>query len=84
MVRKWKRNEAIMFSHEMLALWRLRQAGFGKLEILRLWRLRCTYSAKQDQLESQAQYRRLQFVRYLVTTGRLTEQMVQVPETKRQ
>jgi hypothetical protein len=73
-----------MFSHEMLALWRLRQAGFGKLAILRLWRLRCTYPAKQDQLESLAQYRRLQFVRYLVTKGRLTEQMVQAPVTKRQ
>lgn len=73
-----------MFSHEMRALWRLRQTGFGKLAILRLWRLRRTYSAKQDQLESLAQYRRLQFVRYLVTTGRLTEQMVQTSETKRQ
>jgi hypothetical protein len=58
-------------------LWRLRQAGFGELAISRLRRLRRTYSAERDRCESLALYHRLQFVRWLVRTGKLTEQVTE-------
>ena len=54
-------------------LLRLRQAGFSERGIFRLRQVRHKYSAEQDKLESLAQYRHLQFLRWLVTTGKLTE-----------
>ena len=59
---------------------RLRQAKLGEGEIVQLRRLRHQYSAEGDKLESLAYYHRLQFVRWLVRTGRLTEQTVRERE----
>lgn len=58
-------------------LWCLRQAGFGELAISRLRRLRRMYLAERDRRESLALYHRLQFVRWLVRTGKLTEQVTE-------
>ncbi len=63
---------------------RLRQARLGEEEIARLWHLRSRYSAEGDQLESLASYRRLQFVRWLVRTGRLSEQTVREAAEERE
>ena len=52
----------------------LRTAGFTKAEIESLERLRRAYSEKSSWL-TPAEERRLAFVRWLVTTGRLTEQV---------
>jgi hypothetical protein len=54
---------------------RLRQAKLGEGEIAQLQHLRHQYLAEGDKLESLAQYHRLQFVRWLLTTGKLTEQV---------
>lgn len=51
---------------------KLRLAGLTELEIHRLERLQQQYAAEQDKLND-ATYRRLQFVRWLVTTGKLTD-----------
>ena len=53
----------------------LRQAGFSERGIFRLRQVRHKYSVEQDKLESLAHYRHLQFLRWLVTTGKLTEQV---------
>jgi hypothetical protein len=66
-------SEEQMDEREARERWYLRQARFGEGEIARLRHLRCQYSAEGDRLESLAYYRRLQFVRWLVRTGRLTE-----------
>ena len=60
--------------------WCLRHARFGELEIARLWQLRRQYSAEGDKFESLVYYHRLQFIRWLVRTGRLTEQIVRERE----
>ena len=52
----------------------LRQTGFTEWEIYQLEHLHQRYATKIDGLDNLATYRRLQFVRWLVTTGRLTEQ----------
>jgi len=52
----------------------LRTAGFTEAEIEYLGRLRRAYSEKSSWL-TPAEERRLAFVRWLVTTGRLTEQV---------
>ncbi len=64
-----------MLTNEERAKARLRQVGFGVGEISRLWHLRDEYSAEREKLESLAAYHRLQFARYLVKTGKLTEQV---------
>ncbi len=52
----------------------LYQAGFTTSEIECLEKLRRAYDEnKQDHMSET--YRRLEFVRWLVTTGKLTEQM---------
>ena len=53
---------------------RLRTAGFTEAEIEYLERLRRAYREKRSWL-TPAEERRLAFVRWLVTTGRLTEQV---------
>ena len=50
----------------------LRKAGFSEDEMKRLDNLRRVY-ATEGKLQEFADYRRLQFVRWLVTTGRLTD-----------
>jgi hypothetical protein len=52
----------------------LRTAGFTEAEIAYLGRLRRAYREKSSWL-TPAEERRLAFVRWLVTTGRLTEQV---------
>jgi hypothetical protein len=52
----------------------LRTAGFTVAEIEYLGRLRRAYREKSSRL-TPAEERRLAFVRWLVTTGRLTEQV---------
>jgi hypothetical protein len=53
---------------------RLRQAGLSEPEISRLEHFRQRYAAEQDKLDDAA-FRRLRFVRWLVETGKLTEQI---------
>jgi hypothetical protein len=55
----------------------LRQAGFGAFEVRRLCLLRHRYAAERDERERLAEYRRLLFMRWLVATGKLTEQVTQ-------
>jgi hypothetical protein len=52
----------------------LRTASFTEAEIVQLKRLRQTYVEHAGHL-TRAEERRLQFVRWLVTTGRLTERL---------
>ena len=55
----------------------LRQTGFTEWEIDQLERLRQRYATPRDGLDDFATYCRLQFIRWLVTTGRLTEQIAE-------
>ncbi len=66
-------TETSSMMNEQEACNRLRQARLGEGEIARLRQLRWQYSAEADHLESLAQYHHLQFVRWLVRTGRLTK-----------
>ena len=52
----------------------LNQAGFTASEIDRLEELRREYTENKHDHVSET-YRRLEFVRWLVTTGKLTEQI---------
>jgi hypothetical protein len=52
----------------------LRQAGFTPSEIEGLRRLRQDYTENEG-VQALAERRRLEFARWLVTTGRLTEQI---------
>ena len=52
----------------------LRRAGFTEDEMKRLDNIRRIY-ALEGKFQEGADYRRLQFVRWLVTTGRLTDQV---------
>ncbi|GCE12975.1 hypothetical protein [Tengunoibacter tsumagoiensis] len=52
----------------------LRKGGFAENEVLQLNKLRMDYNAK-EQRESQADYRRLEFIRWLVNTGKLSDQI---------
>ena len=63
--------------NEQEACERLRQAGMAERAISQLLQLRRKYNAEEAKLEELAAFRRLQFVRWLVRTGRLTEQEAQ-------
>ena len=52
----------------------LRKAGFTEAEMKRLCILRRNLSA-EGKYQELVDYRRLQFTRWLVTTGKLTEQV---------
>ena len=52
----------------------LRKAGFTEVEMNRLSKLRRNIAEEGKYMEL-ADYRRLQFARWLVTTGKLTEQI---------
>ena len=54
----------------------LHQAGFRGAEIYWLFQLREQYVAEQAKRQEALILRRLEFVRWLVRTGRLTEQTV--------
>jgi hypothetical protein len=58
----------------------LYQAGFSGREISSLLKLRERYVAEQAKREEVLILRRLEFVRWLVRTGRLTEQTVREEE----
>ena len=51
----------------------LRQVGFTEVEISKLSRLREIYN-EEEIFQTMADYRRLEFVRWLVQTKRLTDQ----------
>lgn len=53
----------------------LRKAGFTEAEINRLSKLRRNL-AEDGKYQDLVDYRRLQFVRWLVNTGKLTDQLV--------
>jgi hypothetical protein len=53
----------------------LRQAGWTRWQISQLEGLRRQYLVERDQRESMAEYRRLQFLRWLIMTGKVTEQV---------
>ncbi len=52
----------------------LRRGGFAENEMKQLSRLRKDYNEKERQLAA-ADHRRLEFVRWLVNTGKLSEQI---------
>jgi hypothetical protein len=52
----------------------LRKVGFAEVEMNRLSRLRKDHNEKV-RLEAIADHRRLEFVRWLVTVGKLTDQI---------
>jgi hypothetical protein len=58
----------------------LYQAGFSGTEISWLLQLREQYVAQQAKRQESVILRRLEFVRWLVRTGRLTEQTVREAE----
>ena len=51
----------------------LRKNGFEQREIDRLMKLRRDYDAKEQVRKAIADHRRLEFVRWLVATGKLTD-----------
>ncbi|MBV8696027.1 MAG: hypothetical protein JO125_08670 [Chloroflexi bacterium] len=53
----------------------LRRGGFAEVEMKKLSQLRKQYT-EQEKFQEMANYRRLEFVRWLVSTGRLTDQLV--------
>ena len=52
----------------------LRKSGFAEHEVLQLSKLRTDY-AEQAKRETQADKRRLEFVRWLVSRGKLSDQI---------
>lgn len=52
----------------------LRKNGFAEGEMLRLSKLRHDYT-ERERLQAAADHRRLEFIRWLVTTGKLSEQI---------
>ena len=52
----------------------LRKHGFAENEVISLKRLRASYH-ENKQLQQAAAYRRLEFARWLVVTGKLSEQI---------
>jgi hypothetical protein len=52
----------------------LRKSGFAENEVVLLSKLRKDYSEKEKS-QSQVTNRRLEFVRWLVSTGKLSEQI---------
>ena len=52
----------------------LRKGGFAEHEVLQLSKLRTNY-AEQEKSQAQADNRRLEFVRWLVSRGKLSDQI---------
>jgi hypothetical protein len=61
-------------NHEQ-ALVLLRRLGFSAQEIDRLSRLRRVYAKKSEMDQAALDLRHLEFVRWLVKTGKLTDQL---------
>ena len=51
----------------------LRKSGFAEHEVIQLSKLRKDY-AEQERKQAQATHRRLEFVRWLVSNGKISEQ----------
>ncbi len=54
----------------------LRKVGFAEVEMNRLARLRRDYN-ERERLQAIAEHRRLEFVRWLVIIGKLTDQIAE-------
>ncbi len=54
----------------------LRKVGFAEVEMNRLARLRKDYK-ERERLQAIAEHRRLEFVRWLVIIGKLTDQIAE-------
>jgi hypothetical protein len=52
----------------------LRKGGFAENEVNRLSKLRMDYN-ERERRQALADHRRLEFIRWLVTTGKLTDQI---------
>lgn len=52
----------------------LRKGGFAEVEMKRLSQLRRDYN-ERERLQSLAEHRRMEFIRWLVSTGKLSEQL---------
>lgn len=52
----------------------LRRVGFAEAEVVRLTKLRRDHTEK-ERLQAVANRRRLEFARWLVTTGKITDQL---------
>ncbi|MGB8347380.1 MAG: hypothetical protein WCD86_21010 [Ktedonobacteraceae bacterium] len=52
----------------------LRRVGFAEAEVMRLSKLRREYTEK-EKVQATAHRRRLEFARWLVTTGKITDQL---------
>ena len=52
----------------------LRKGGFAEVEMNQLSRLRRDYN-ERERRQAVANHRRLEFIRWLVTTGKLTDQI---------
>ena len=52
----------------------LRKNGFAENEMIQLSRLRTDYN-ERERREAAADHRRLEFIRWLVSTGKLTDQI---------
>jgi|GEM_PF-1528779 hypothetical protein len=64
--------------YDQSELTRLRREGFTERQIMRWYHLRRRYA--RDEMDRPAlDSRRLEFARWLVTTGRLSEQIDEVP-----
>jgi hypothetical protein len=57
------------------ALVMLRRLGFSAQEIDRLSRLRSMYAKKSEMDQASLDLRHLEFIRWLVKTGKLTDQL---------
>jgi hypothetical protein len=77
----FQEQEARIRMNKQEAYGQLHQAGFSRTEIYYLFHLREHYVAKQAKREEVAIFRRLEFVRWLVRTGRLIEQTVRERES---
>lgn len=52
----------------------LRKGGFAEHEVVQLSKIRKDYTERQKR-QSQIAHRRLEFIRWLVSTGRLSDQI---------
>jgi hypothetical protein len=73
-------RETVIMMNKQEAYGQLYQAGFSGTEIYWLLQLREQYVAEQAKRQESLILRRLEFVRWLVQTGRLTEQTVRERE----
>jgi uncharacterized protein Smg (DUF494 family) len=76
----FQEKERRIMMNKQEAYGQLHQAGFSRTEIYYLLQLREKYVAEQAKREEVTIFRRLEFVRWLVRTGRLTEQTVRERE----